>query len=65
MREMCLCKRADIRLPNPANTRKAQSTTDTAYRGWCRNRMNFCIKAISTNMKAVPMERKYATIRQR
>ncbi len=34
----------EFRLPSPANTRKAQSTTDTAYRGWCRNKDEFLDK---------------------
>ena len=32
--------------------------TDTAYKGWCRNKMNFWINAISINMNAMPMAAK-------
>jgi hypothetical protein len=45
-------------LPTPANRRKPVKTTATAYRGWLRNRMNFWMKAISTNRKARPRARK-------
>ncbi len=51
-------QRPDTPLPTPANTRKALSTTATAYRGWLRNRMNFWMKAISMHMKATPMAAK-------
>ncbi len=54
-----LCaSRSDAALPSPANSRNPLSTTATEYSGWLRNRMNFWMKAISTNRNASPSSRK-------
>ena len=50
--------RAETPLPMPANSRKANNTTATAYNGWLRNSTNFWMKAISMNMKARPIAAK-------
>ena len=59
-RAICVdaCSRFEQRLPMPANSRKANSTTATAYSGWLRNSTNFWMNAISMNMKPKPIARK-------
>ena len=46
--------------PRPAKTRKVVIVSAQDYSGWCSNWMNFCIRAISMNKKAMPINRKYS-----
>jgi hypothetical protein len=51
-------KRSDKELPVPVATSKVDKTNEKAKTGFPKSRVNFCITAISTKIKASPKQAK-------